>query len=211
MSEHEQMNNQAQESTPKPWVEIWGKIWKILKAHTLQSILIAMGLVIVILLVYINLSVKDQPVTKTTISSVLKDVLDIDELSVSSFTYNGIADIHDSSTHKVDYSVLYHATVKAGISLSNITFNVDDESKVIHIQLPEIKIQDVVVDPAHVDFIPDRAEIHMATALATCRSDALREATESEELIDAARDNLKSVVEALTWPIVTDTGYTLEW
>lgn len=207
----DQNNNQEKKTNSKALGEIWGKVWNALKAHTLWAVLIALVVVIVVLVVYINFSLKDQPITKTTISSVLQEALDIDELSTSSFTYNGIADVYDPSTRKVSYSVLYHATVKAGTSLSAITFDVDEERKVIQIQLPEIKIQNVVVDPAHIDFIPDRAQIHMATALATCRSDALREATESNELMDAARDNLKSVVEALTKPIVTDMGYTIEW
>lgn len=201
------MKNQEEKSTPKAR----GNFWQTLKKRFVRIVMIALVAIIAVLSVYIWFFLKDRTATTVTISTLLQEALDIDELSASSFTYNGIADVYDPATQKVSYSTLYHATVKVGIAVGDIAIDVDEERKAVHIQLPEIKIQNVIIDPSYIDFIPDRAEIHMATALATCRSDALREATESEQLMDAARENLQSVVEALTQPIIEDAGYTLEW
>lgn len=45
------------------------------------------------------------------------------------------------------------ATVKAGIDFGHVEISVDDETKIISVKLPEIKITDITVDIESMDYI----------------------------------------------------------
>ena len=47
----------------------------------------------------------------------------------------------------------YDATVKAGIDFDQVEISVDDETKIISVKLPEIKITDITVDIESMDYI----------------------------------------------------------
>ncbi len=166
-------------------------------------------LVFILFLVFNNIASSRS--AKINLSSQLFDALEIDELSTSSFIYNGVAEIYDESGEKLLYSALYHATVKAGIQMQDIDFVVDTKGKTVQVVLPEITIQNVSVDPSYIDFLPDKSKIDLPTVLTTCREDVQREAMESGKLISTAEENLKNVIEALTLPLIEGQGYTLEW
>ena len=143
------------------------------------------------------------------LSSQLVDALDIEELSTSNFIYNGIADIHKENSDEVSYSAVYHATVKAGVQVKDIHFEVDSSTKTIHFSLPEVYIQNISVDPSSIDILPHNAKTDLTTVLAACREDVNAEA--SDKLISSATENLKSIIEAFTMPLIADSDYKIEW
>lgn len=184
--------------------------FKSLKNRIIAGVILGLLLIIAILLIYMRIKMPPEPKSTTTLSSALFDALDIDELSGSSFIYNGIAEIpNPKKPEKVLYNASYNATVKAGIQLHDIDIQTDDEQKIVTITLPEVFIQSVAVNPSKFDFLPDNAKIDLKAVLSACKEDADREASESSELIDAARENLSSMVEALAMPIIDGSGYTL--
>lgn len=95
--------------------------------------------------------------------------------------------------------------------MSAVEFEVDDENKIVKAILPQIKITSNTVDEKSLSFIPQDAKVELKDALIACQNDALVEAQESQELLSAARENLKSVIEALLLPVVSTKGYSIVW
>lgn len=185
--------------------------FKVLKNRIIVGVILALLLIIAMLLVYLRIKLPPEPKSTTTLSSALFDALDIDELSGSSFIYNGIAEIpNPKKPEKILYNVRYNATVKAGIHLHDIDIETDDERKIVTITMPKTTIQSVTVNPSKFDFLPDNAEIDLKTVLSACKEDANQEASASGKLLAAARENLSSIIEALAMPIIDGTGYTLD-
>lgn len=142
----------------------------------------------------------------------LTEAINISELYTAQFTYNGIAEIYkDDSSEKVKCYVRYNSKVKAGIDVSQVSWVIDEEKKTVKPVLPEIKISASVVDEDTLSFIPANTKTEIKTVLIACKEDADREAKESKELLESAKDNLKSIIEALTYPLVVSCGYEVIW
>lgn len=176
----------------------------------IRSIILAVLVVAVVTSVFFVYFKMHRP-AEVLLTSQLVDALDIEELSTSSFVYNGIADVHKEDSDEVSYSALYHATVKAGVQVKDIYFEVDSSTKTIHFTLPEVYIQNISVDPSSIDILPHNAKIDLATVLAACREDVNTEAEASDKLISSATENLKSVIEAFTMPLIADSDYEIVW
>lgn len=172
---------------------------------------IIVGLVVLILFAFARfLGATDKGEEKILTSSTLVDTIDISELSTSQFTYNGIAEIYKKE--KVICHVRYNAKVKAGIDMQDVTFEIDSDNMTVKPVLPEIIItSNPVVDEQALSFIPSDATLDLNEVLKACKEDAEKEATESQELINSAEENLKSIIEALTYPILDEYGYTICW
>lgn len=168
-------------------------------------------LVIVLILSVAFVYFKINRPQEAKLTSQLVDALDIEELSTSSFIYNGIADIREEDSDDIAYSAAYHATVKAGVQVKDIHIEVDSSMKTVHFTLPEVYIQNISIDPSSIDILPHNAEINLTTVLAACREDVNTEAEASDKLISTATENLKSVIEAFTMPLIADSDYKIVW
>lgn len=144
-------------------------------------------------------------------TSQLKKAVAIEGLSSAEFVYNGIAEKQKTDSDEIEYRVSYDATVKAGISMSDVNFDVDDKDKVITITLPEIVPSSVSVSMDGLDYIPENPKVEIKEILELCETDVKKEAEQSVTFYSTAKDNLKSAIEALTMPIVSSKGYTIKW
>lgn len=179
-------------------------------------------LALVVLVVIVGLAIggyfyfssmkKSNAITKADVvtATELKQAINEDELSTASFIYNGIADTSNEDGSK-EYHISYNSIVKAGISLGDITFDVDDTAKTIKVNLPSVVINSVEIDPDKLSYLPENPNMEMQQILATCKEDAVNEANNSEKLINLAETNLKNVVEAMLKPITSSKGYTITW
>lgn len=148
--------------------------------------------------------------------STLEKIVDVSELSTYSFVYNGIAQVaNEKKPDKIDYYVSYQSTVKAGINFEEIEISVDEQTKVITIDLPDIKITDIEVEVASLDFIfiNSRADTTSVSkpALEACTKDIEAECAQQEALYELARENAEAALTALIDPFIKQLGeeYTL--
>lgn len=149
---------------------------------------------------------------KTLTASTLTKAIDIAELSTAQYTYNGIAELYkDEEKKKVECYIQYKATVKASIDMKAVEWDIDEDALTARPILPPITVHAYLSDEQSLSFLPSNADIELKDALTACKQDAEQEAMQSEELLDAAEQNLKSIIEALTHPIVEDKGYQLVW
>lgn len=145
-------------------------------------------------------------------SSTLTDAIDISELSTAQFTYNGVAELYrDENKQKVECHIRYNATIKAGIDMDSVKWEIDETNKTVTPILPEIKITANPVDEKTLSFIPSNPKAELSTILRVCKEDAEREAMESSELVETAEENLKSIIEGLLYPILSPQGYSIVW
>lgn len=189
---------------------------KILK-KIIETILlyspVVLGILLVIFFIYTKTNhTFDEGKTTIITSSTLMDAIDISELSTAQYTYNGIAEIYkDEKKKKIKCHIRYNAKVKAGIDMKQVKFEIDDENKTVKPILPEIQINSNTVDENNISFIPDDVDIELRDALVACEEDAKIESQKSTELIDSARENLKSIIEGLIDPILKPNGYKIIW
>ena len=78
--------------------------------------------------------------------STLEKAVEVSDLSVAEYNYNGVYEHHEEDSDKVDYRIKYNAVVKVGINMGDIKFTIDEENKTVTPVLPELTINDVIVD-----------------------------------------------------------------
>lgn len=150
------------------------------------------------------------------ITITLEKIVKTSDLSTAVFKYGGIVEIPNPKKPKnIDYYVSYNASVYAGIDFSQVQFKEDKEKKTITAILPEVQINDTVVEPESLDFMfmnkkADNVSV-TTTALTACETDIQRECTSESALLEVARLNTENVIRALAEPVIEQVceGYTL--
>ena len=101
--------------------------------------------------VYFKWIKKGKPSSEYLVSTLVKS----DELTSAKLNYKGMTHYQDSGVkifNRSDFYIIYEATVRIGINLSDAKVTVDDAAKVVHCQLPKAGIQEVKVDENTIEF-----------------------------------------------------------
>lgn len=179
-------------------------------------------LFVIILVIITALMVKIKIFNKksepTIISkATLEKVINVSDLSTFEAIYNGVAAVeNEEKPENIDYYVSYEAKVKAGIDFALVEVEVNEAEKIITVTLPEVKITDVDVDIASLDYIfmnnKANTETVSAQAYKKCIKDVTKESNSTDEIYESARQNARNIVEALISPFVEqlDSEYKLE-
>ena len=179
----------------------------------LVGLIVVVALLVVLLVVLgpkiIELITSGQAKTVTT--TKLEKAININELSSAEFVYNGIVQVYENQSEKLKYNVRYDASVKVGIQMDKVSFEINQEMKTIKPILPEISINNIIINPSNIGYIPENASVDLKEAFAACKKDAQEEASKTKELYDVAEENVKSTIEALLYPILESDGYTIIW
>ncbi len=192
----------------------WSKLSKKIKI-----VLALIGIVATAILLYIAYDALfvDKGHKVTTISeSSLEQIIQIEELSTTDYIYNSIATAYLEDGQKVKYYVAYEGNVKAGINFSKIEVSLDEENKKISIKLPEVEIQDIIVDIESLDFIFTKDKYNTQTELQAayklCVADLESKVGNENALFVMAKENARLTVEALIAPWIkqVDDEYFVE-
>lgn len=149
--------------------------------------------------------------------STLEEIVETAKLSTYEMKYEGVATrYNDKKTNKVDYYVLYTASVKSGIEFDKIEYAVDSASKHIVITLPEIEIADKHVDKASLEYLFYNNKLNNENvaeeAYTLCTEDLDKKIKENTTIYEIATQNTKNTIEALVQPFIenVESDYTLE-
>ncbi|MCR4716137.1 MAG: DUF4230 domain-containing protein [Lachnospiraceae bacterium] len=147
--------------------------------------------------------------SKITTSSSLSKMLDVSDLETVDYTYNSVVTKMDGD--KVAYHARYEGKVTAGIDFSAVTFDIDDEAKVIRVRMPAAKIQTVSARPVDYMFMKSKYETETVYAEinSLCNDDLKSKAHSDETIIRRANENSKNVIEGLIKPLTE--GYTVKY
>lgn len=150
-------------------------------------------------------------------ASTLEKIVNVSELSTFTAVYNGIAEAMDEEeTEQVDYYVSYEARVNAGIDFEKVDIQLDEDTKTVIVQLPQVTINDVIVDVASLQYIfldKNKNDVGVTEeAYKLCQEDARRESGEQQAIVELAQENAQNILTALTQPLIeqADEEYTLK-
>lgn len=107
--------------------------------------------------------------------------------------------------------VFYRAKIGTTADLGETTFAIDDETKKVYPQLPEISISEPVIDDSSFDYFESNPNISMSELMTICKQDAYNEISKNGDVLSVARENLKKTVSALTEPVLQVDGYEISW
>ena len=175
-------------------------------------------ILVIITALMIKIKIFNKKSEPTIISkATLEKVINVSDLSTFEAIYNGVAAAeNEENPENIDYYVSYEAKVKAGIDFELVEVEVNETDKVITITLPEVKITDVDVDIASLDYIFMNNKANTQTvseqAYKKCIKDVTKESNSTDEIYESARQNARNIVEALISPFVEqlDSEYKLE-
>ena len=149
--------------------------------------------------------------------STLEKVINVSDLSTFEAIYNGIASVaNEEKPENIDYYVSYEAKVKAGIDFEKVNLEVNEDERIITVTLPEVKITDVNVDIASLDYIfmnkKANTETVSAQAYKKCIEDVTNESNSTTAIYELAKQNARNIVEALIKPFIEqlDSEYELK-
>ena len=189
---------------------------KRIKFKHIAVLFVIIAVIITALMIKIKIfNKKSEP---TIISkATLEKVINVSDLSTFEAIYNGVAAVeNEEKPENIDYYVSYEAKVKAGIDFALVEVEVNEAEKIITVTLPEVKITDVDVDIASLDYIfmnnKANTETVSAQAYKKCIKDVTKESNSTDEIYESARQNARNIVEALISPFVEqlDSEYKLE-
>jgi len=189
---------------------------KRIKFKHIVVLFVIIAVIITALMIKIKIfNKKSEP---TIISkATLEKVINVSDLSTFEAIYNGVAAVeNEEKPENIDYYVSYEAKVKAGIDFALVEVEVNEAEKIITVMLPEVKITDVDVDIASMDYIfmnnKANTETVSAQAYKKCIKDVTKESNSTDEIYESARQNARNIVEALISPFVEqlDSEYKLE-
>ena len=143
-------------------------------------------------------------------SSQLEKMVNISELSTARVVYNGVAEKKDEDGNTICH-VYYEAEIDVAINLSDIEFEVDEESKIVYPKLPKLEVGEPVVKSSSVEFFENNPDISLQEVNSICEKDAYDEVSGTEQIFTTAEENLRQTVEALTGPLVEKKGYRIVW
>ena len=142
---------------------------------------------------------------EVTVVSTLERIINVSDLSTFTAVYNGIAEVpNERNPDKVDYYVSYEARVEAGIDFSAVEISM--ENGVITVDIPNVKINDIIVDISSLDFIFFNNKANQSTvtqqAFKACEEDARTESESQEAILELAQQNASNIVTALVKPMI---------
>ena len=187
----------------KKWSKVLQKHKKIIPVI---AVIIVVGLVMGVRMIskmFNRPEQKPEVITQTT----LEKMINVSEVSTFTAVYNGIAQVmNEEKPENVDYYVAYEAKVNAGFDFEKVVIEIDEESKTIHIDIPDIYITDKTVEISSLDFIFYNKKANTSTvteeAFRACEEDVQRESEEQSAIFELAQQNARNVVKALTEPII---------
>ncbi len=147
-------------------------------------------------------------VTVTMIQEALKDCSD---LTTAQLEYSGFVRYTDGTINfinKKSFSMIYHATIRAGIDMSKVEIELSPSQVII--TLPETQVADAEIDTSHLTFYDESFALFNwtrkedTTEAVNLAKEDVKNNADTSQLKVHAKEQAKKVIEGLIRPIITD-------
>lgn len=141
----------------------------------------------------------------TVTESTLEEVIKKSQLYTAEYPYNGYVTVYDEDG-SIKYYVAYEGTVKAGIDVTRISVKIDEDTNTITVQLPEVLIEDPVVNAGTMEFIFKKDKYNTETvaeeAYRYAEEDLANRVKEDADIRACAQESAKAAERAMIEPWV---------
>ena len=155
----------------------------------------------------------NKPEAVTVVKSSLTGFADISKLSVLELPFNTYTTVYEKDKNGKDdmdkpkYHVAYNGTVRLGIDFNDIKITEDAEKKIIYVEIPDVKIQNVSVDEdLNFIFAKDKYETEnvVAKSIPICQEDLTKKVNgeNGENMKLIAKENAIASIKAITEPLI---------
>ncbi len=141
----------------------------------------------------------------TVTESTLEEVIKKSQLYTAAYPYNGYVTVYDEDG-SIKYYVAYEGTVKAGIDVAQITVKIDEDTNTITVQLPEVTVENPVVNAGTIEFIFKKDKYNTETvaeeAYRYAEEDLANRVKEDADIRACAQESAKAAERAMIEPWV---------
>lgn len=160
-----------------------------------------------------------EPKVTVSATSIEERLSQCSSLTTARLDYRGIVKYEEGEIqfiNKKGFSMIYDATIKAGIDLSKAT--VELKGNTIDIKLSDPEVQEITIDSESLEFYDEKFALFnwankedTAKAMEYAKQDASAKADQTD-LLNQATEQAKTVIETLMMPVTEDSsnGYQLE-
>ena len=188
------------------------RVWLII---LVLAIILAVFMSITLFRVKEQTAIRKAQEAEVELESKLYSVIGLSDLSTYECVYNDICTVMDGDkSDTVAYYCAYESRVKAGIDFDKVDVEVKD--KTITVTIPEVRITDINVDIASLDYMFEDKKADTNTvsqqAYKACIADVERKCASEERICQLAEQNAQNILRALILPFVQqlDSEYVLE-
>ncbi|MCM1089599.1 MAG: DUF4230 domain-containing protein [Butyrivibrio sp.] len=188
------------------------RVWLII---LVLAIILAVFMSITLFRVKEQAAIRKAQEAEVELESKLYSVIGLSDLSTYECVYNDICTVMDGDkSDMVAYYCAYESRVKAGIDFDKVDVEVKD--KTITVTIPEVRITDINVDIASLDYMFEDKKADTNTvsqqAYKACIADVERKCASEERICQLAEQNAQNILRALILPFVQqlDSEYVLE-
>ncbi|MGN1467609.1 MAG: DUF4230 domain-containing protein [Ruminococcus sp.] len=140
------------------------------------------------------------------------------ELTTAKLNYTGMTKYTDEGIdviNKADFTMVYKATVRAGINVDDVEVTSDDEKKIIYVSIPKATIQDVKVDTNSIQYfdqhfalfnVDEKEDGNKAISLA---EESAKEEAANMGVLELANEQSATLIKGILADAIPD-GYKIE-
>lgn len=141
------------------------------------------------------------------------------ELTAAKVTITGLSEYKDTGVkvwNRSDFTMVYKATVRAGIDISKVTIDVDNDNQVVTVTIPKAEILEATVDPSTIQYYDEKFSLFNTNsktdankAQALANEDAKKEAL-NVGILESADAQSEIIIRGLLADAVTGQGFALK-
>lgn len=156
------------------------------------------------------------PTVRLDTTTVTSQLVKCQDLVTAKLEYRGLVTYEEGDIdwiNKKGFTMVYDATVAAGVDLSKADVTVDGRD--VKIVLPQAEMTSISIDPDSLKFYDEKSALFnwqnrsdTKEALKLAKKDAKKKIDRSS-LVKTANDQAKSAVETLFEPFTGDNGYNV--
>lgn len=194
------------------------KLFRTILILFIALIAIIIGLIIALRIVLINREKEKEKAPSLTSTTISQQLANCSNLTTAELTYNGL--IHFSKgdiplINQNSFSMIYEATAKAGIDISQADITVTDTD--IIILLPECEVTEINVNSDSLEFYDEHTSIFnrsektdVVTALQYAEDD-VKEKADLQGLTNRAQAQTELIIKGLIEPIADERNIIIEY
>lgn len=157
-----------------------------------------------------NVIVGEEGKVTTVTQTSLEKVIKTSKLYTAEYSYNGYVPVLDEERNNIKYYVAYEGKVKAGIDVSRISVTMDEETNTIIIQLPQVKLENPIVDVGSLQYIFEDKKYETETVAQEAYKKAIEDlekrVNQDENILASATESARLAEEALVKPWVNQVA-----